>query len=925
MADLSLFEKFVRTKISSVAVNRAPTEDELIEACEMIRIMMPEVTDDEAKSVIVKLQAALDVAMDVGIVLEREYEPWLAAKKNSIDFYYWNRYALYLEQDMQRPAGVIAAIDQVADRIVDLAGDPTLPGALHRRGLLLGDIQSGKTANYIAVMNKAADVGYKVIILLTGTVESLRRQTQERVDEGFIGRSSKAYLQRNSQIIKKGVGNKDARRFATGFTTESSDFKTAAVRIMNASLHNMSREPVVFVMKKNARTLQNLIGWLKDYNLNNQGVIDLPLLLIDDEADNASINTRADNDPTTINKHIRELLKLFVKSSYVAVTATPFANIFILPEKNEDMENDDLFPGDYIYALDAPTNYIGGNEIFGDDASYANSLMTIDDANDYFPYKHKQYITLTGLPESLYSALRYFLLVNVARDISGDVTAHRSMLINVSRFVRVQEQISSLVLEWLFEVRRDVKNYCMLDPESACKNETMALLRQDWENPNYNFGKYNVSWEKVQKEYLMNAISTIEVRTINQRSASKLDYTEYDESGLRIIAVGGLSLSRGLTLEGLAVSYFHRNTQMYDTLMQMGRWFGYRTGYEDLFRIWMPDDSIGWYAHITQASNELREDIARMNRLGASPKEFGLKVRAHPTSLIVTARNKMKHAERQKYWISLDGKFFETPRFKTEISSIRANRRRADKLIAAIEEQCGIPVGSGRQPLFWKEVPRDLVCEFIRSYENHYMNMEADGEALEAYIKKNPRFENWDVLVVNGNTEPYVSISGSSLKVSPTVRPLSKKSGILSVYGGKMRIGTMGLTKHGLDQKDINTAESEFREVKRSEYEMKYKDEAEDRLRKMHIPDRAYLIQGRDPILIIYYLRPTFKKNEDEEKDDKPAGFNENEDLMVGYGMGFPRLAGSEPVYAVYYVNTVEQRQDFEDEIEEDQLDDFED
>lgn len=405
MVDLALFEKFVRTQIGSVAVNRAPTEAELVDACNMVRMMMP-ITDEEAEIIIKKLQAALDVAMDIGIVIEKKYEPWLKAKKDSIDFFYWNRYALYLEQDAMRTSGVIAAIDEVSDKIVDLAGDPNVIGTLHRRGLLLGDIQSGKTSNYIAVMNKAADVGYKVIILLTGTIESLRRQTQERVDEGFIGRSSKAYLQRNSQTIKKGVGSKDSRRFATGFTTESSDFKAAAVRSMNASLRNMTKEPVVFVLKKNSKTLQNLIGWLEDYNADNKGVIDLPLLLIDDEADNASINTRADNDPTTINKHIRRLLELFTKSSYIGVTATPFANIFILPEKTEDMLNDDLFPADYIYALDPPTNYIGGNEIFGDDAAYSGSLMPIDDAQEFFPYKHKQDTVLYGLPESLYSALR---------------------------------------------------------------------------------------------------------------------------------------------------------------------------------------------------------------------------------------------------------------------------------------------------------------------------------------------------------------------------------------------------------------------------------------------------------------------------------------------------------------------------------------
>lgn len=215
---------------------------------------------------------------------------------------------------------------------------------------------------------------------------------------------------------------------------------------------------------------------------------------------------------------------------------------------------------------------------------------------------------------------------------------------------------------------------------------------------------------------MLSAVSQIEVRTINQRSATKLDYTEYAEKGLRVIAIGGLSLSRGLTLEGLTVSYFHRNTQMYDTLMQMGRWFGYRTGYDKLFRIWMPDDAIGWYAHITSASNELHEDIARMNRLGATPREFGLRVRAHPTSLIVTARNKMKHAEKVECWITLDGTFFETPRFKPDINVIRANRQRADEMLRNIVALLGAPTGSRNQQNFWRDVPAHIICDFLSNY-----------------------------------------------------------------------------------------------------------------------------------------------------------------------------------------------------------------
>lgn len=917
MADTSLFEKLVRTVVGDMVKDRAPTEEELLAACNRVRVMMP-ISDEDIETVAKNLQAALDVAMDTGVVIAKDYAPWLKARKaeGRIDFYYWNRYLLHMEQDLQRPPAVVSKIDEVSDRIVDLAGDPETTGALCRRGLVIGDVQSGKTANYIAVMNKAADVGFKVIILLTGTVESLRRQTQERVDEGFIGRSSKEFLRRNGKTVKKGVGLKDSQRFATGFTTEASDFRTSTVRSMNQSLKNSS-EPVVFVLKKNAKTLQNLIDWLNDYNANSNGIIDLPLLLIDDEADNASINTRADNDPTTINKSIRKLLNLFTKWSYVGVTATPFANIFILPEKNEDMENEDLFPSDYIYALDPPTNYIGSNEIFGDGAPYEKSLVTIDDAAGFFPYGHKQDIPIPTLPDSLYDALRYFLLANVARDIWGAVSSHRSMLVNVSRFVKVQDKISSLITEWLFETVRDIKNYCQLDEETACRNEILGQLRDDWNNPDYPFFRdLKLPWEVIQKKWLLKSVSAVEVRTINQKSSTKsLDYGMYSEDGLRVIAVGGLSLSRGLTLEGLMVSYFHRNSQMYDTLMQMGRWFGYRSGYEKLFRIWMPDDAIGWYAHITQASNELREEINKMNRLRAIPRDFGLKVRAHPTTLIITARNKMKHSDRIEKWITLDGEFFETPRFLSSIESIRANKRRSDELVTSIFDSCSVPKGSGRQPLFWDNVPCNLVCEYLRKYENHPMNMEADGQALVKYIMDNNSFAQWDVLIVHGDSFPSTKIRGFEIK--PTVKKLSNASKALSAYGTKMRIGTMGLTKHGLDENTRKTAEIEFRESRRPKFELKYGAQADKMLAKLSVPDKAYLVEGRHPILIIHYIKPLI-----ENTDDIPRGMNIDSDIMVGYAIGFPKLAGSEPVYAVYYINTVEQQQYMTDEFEEDQLND---
>ena len=494
------------------------------------------------------------------------------------------------------------------------------------------------------------------------------------------------------------------------------------------------------------------------------------------------------------------------------------------------------------------------------------------------------------------------------------------MLVNVSRFTAVQDKVSDRIKEWLFEIKRDIQSYCQMDEDVACQNPNISKLRDMWYKSDYPFfNNTSIPWSRVQKEFLM-AAAQIEVRTINQRSSSKiLDYAEYDDSGLRVIAVGGLSLSRGLTLEGLMVSYFHRNSQMYDTLMQMGRWFGYREGYKDLFRIWMPDDAIGWYSHITSASNELREEILRMNRIGAEPKDFGLKVRAHPTTLIITAKNKMKHSEKVERWITLDGEFFETPRFQPSIEVIRNNRKVTDEIVQKIITKCGEPVGSGNQPLFWNNVPSEIICEFLRRYNSHPMNMEANADTLQKYISVNSQFSIWDILVTtNKNTEESHRICNYA--IHPTKRPFADKPVKYSAYGTKLRIGAMGLTRYGLSDSDRAIAEEQFRELKRSDYEIKYGEYAEEKLNAMNFPDRAYLIKGRHPILIIHYLVPA----EENEKCCKIIGFDMDKDLLVGYGMGFPSSAGSEPTSAVYYLNLVEQRKymDVDDETEEDQFDD---
>lgn len=894
---VNMLENAAQTYIYQNIQGRLPTEQEIEQVVQQFMNVF-HASQQDAQKVITLLQTRLIVSMDTGdSIQKREHTPWLNSRKADIDFFFWDRYAKYLEIDEKWSRSVIASIDDVTDKILDLLGDPKQLGCWKRRGLILGDVQSGKTANYIAITNKAADAGYRVIILLSGVIENLRRQTQERLDEGFIGRSSKAALQKNQQTIRKGVGNIDPRRFAMAFTTEANDFKVNTLRSINMSLTNTT-QPVLFVIKKNTKSLENLISWLRTYNMDEgNGMIDLPLLLIDDEADNASVNTRASNDPTKINKLIRSLLKIFRGSSYVGVTATPFANIFIEPDTTDEMLDDDLFPRDFIYALSPPSNYIGSNAIFGELPKHGGALELITDGELYFPFRHNSELIVNDLPNSLKRALGYFILVNAIRDLRGDKTDHRSMLINVSRLTAVQNKVAALVVEWFHIVKRDIQNYYKLDEVKALKNSSIRNLKAIYDD--YNLADF-YPWNIVQKS-LHGAAQAVEIRAVNQSSSSSnLDYEARKDTGWRIVAIGGNSLSRGLTLEGLCVSYFYRNTQMYDTLMQMGRWFGYRPGYEDLFKIWMPQDAIDWYEHITEASNELRSEIRRMNKLDMTPADFGLRVRAHPQSLIVTARNKMRSAKTIEMWIALDGEFFETPRLISTMSVVNANQTAAQRFInnlLAVEQ----PQILNNHKL-WTGIHREAIIEFLKEYTNHPQNMESNPDALTEYIQNHNHLVEWDVLLPGGTGQNVASIKAFEHKAIP--RKMDKGMGsMLRVSGTKLRVGTGGLTKYGLTDDEIKRAEKEFR----------------SRSNARSVSDKGYLIEGRRPLLILYFIQPKFDNPE-----HKPA-FLKDKDTLAAYGIGFPRTGeDANGRYAKYVLNVVEQRNiginDEEDDVDYDDL-----
>lgn len=933
MADLGICENMTRMMIKSKIGDVNPTEEDIKQAIEDVSKLMP--MDSQEKSYIEKqLQASYKVRMDLGnsVVNDVTYHPWISSRKAEIDFYYWNRYYKYLEVDQGWKTDVIDTLGKVSDDILDLCGNPAEEGRWKRKGLVLGDIQSGKTSNYLALCNKAADAGYKIIILLTGTIEGLRKQTQERVDAGFVGLNSRNVLKKNPEKKYIGVGCIDSNRTAYQFTDVLSDFSSSKLQSLNFTIKGL-QEPVILVLKKNKSVLENLATWLSTRNTDHIGdKIDLPLLLIDDEADNASVNTnKPDKDPTTINKAICEVLKLFNRSTYVAVTATPFANIFIDPELDKGTDEFNLFPSDFIYALSAPTHYIGARKIFAEDGEYRDALEYIDDIDIdinhgtyVFRSKAKSGHIVHYLPNTLKIALKYFLLVNVVQDLTGNKKSHRSMFINVSQFVNVQNQVFDMVCDYVNKYQTKIQSYSKLPYEDAMKCNEIKELHNVWKKYQL-LEKTGIKWEQILSN-LYESTAPIVVRLVNQKAKEKgverLDYEPYKETGLRVIAVGGNSLSRGLTLEGLSVSYFDRNSQMYDTLMQMGRWFGYRNGYDKLFKIWMEPAAIGWYEYISNATDELRDEIVEMRRIGLTPKEFGLKVQQNMTSLFVTARSKMRATTTVEQWISLAAEVVETPKLVANMQKcINCNLELTNDLLSELANNPDYykeELNYENNRVIYSGVDKEIIAKYIAAYVSHPRHIPFNSTDLSMHINNSTEYPKWTVAIIGGSgdlvEEKYINNEDVNNKIHYSSRVMLTDENCLLISGQRARVGVPGATKYGLTKK------------KREEIEEKFHKEKPE----VKIPDKPYLRVKREPVLLIYIIKidkQQLQKQADgsgRKINSDKASINLLGDVpVIGLGLGFPgeyEGAARESQKVKYVLNRVSEQnmRSFEEDDEND-------
>lgn len=892
-------------------------DDATIEAgCDMALASMQSMKKDlpDREELIRQVESRVIVWQENSTSLEDRtgHTEWLPGKRAEIDWRWWDRYKRFLQDAELMPPKVVIAVDESTDRVLAKLEDPARNGEWQRKGLVVGHVQSGKTSHYTGLICKAADAGYKLIVVLAGLHDSLRSQTQLRLDEGFLGIDTQ-YAHRSDEKSSVPIGAAaltGADRILAGSLTTSDakgDFKRAVAKNIVLPIGDI---PVLLVVKKNTSILRNLIRWVTEIHgvpvsqdSAEKIVRGVPLLVIDDEADSASIDVGSKTDmPSETNKQLRRLLNTFEKSAYVGYTATPYANIFA-STANHDEWGDDIYPRSFIESLKPPSNYFGPVRVFGlaataDDDVDQPPLPVFRDADDYqtwIPDKHKKTWVPGELPGSVKEAVLAFALSSAARRARGQGSKHSSMLIHVTRFQDVQKRVYDQLQEHLQSIRLRLK---FGDGEShSIYEELRELWEGDFEQTTLRWPGETItmSWDVIEP-HVLPAVEKIEMLLLNGSSEDALEYHRHREHGLSVIAVGGNKLSRGLTLEGLSVSYYLRATRMYDTLMQMGRWFGYRPGYEDLCRLYTTTTLRDWYREVTAATEELREDFDDMAARKLTPADYGLRVRSSPALLRVTAPNKMRNAETVQ--ISFSGALSETVTFDVSGATISKNQDTLGKFVGHLVKTYGEPdwVRNHKGNPTWLEVSgTDVAEQFFEKYVADRMASRAKPSWIARYIKeavKRGELTDWTVVLLDSKSGVAEHVPIGGLTIGLTVRrALDKDEPEASKRYTIRRILSPGHESLDLSDSQKRQALDEL------EAEIEERSPGEGKIQT--IPRGPSLRRQRDPsrgLLLVYPLLQGEKK----------------EEYMVGFGASFsfsrvPNLG------AKYAVSEVWKAMEFDD------------
>lgn len=872
------------------------------------------------------------------IVSDEPFDRTWYTKNKPQNEYFWNLFSLYHSQkgDLDR-----ASLDKLGDitlpNLMNCLGNPKekLSKQRKRYGLVLGDVQSGKTSTYSGLICKAADAGVKVVILLAGITENLRQQTQERIEEDIVGLTIRTDNFHNNQPANVGVGTLPGwENKVTTFTLYEDDFNMARAKSMSSI--GSQKSIVLFVVKKNVPVLTHLHEWLTGSNqhLNADGKLPYSLLLIDDEADNASINTKDSTlDPTATNRKIREICEVFMDSNYVGFTATPFANIFINPETDEEMVTADLFPKDFIYVLPTPDPYIGAQKIFGQpskehpnygscsymlDNCYITDIKELTNAEIHnlteqqlnegpIYFKHQK--TWRGqLPSSLIESVRCFYLANAIRDLDiNQQLSPRTMLINVSRYVGVHSYLKKEIDQLVTNDYKEIRINFSVDHDKNVKNELYMELHRLFE---IHYSSCGHTWEEVGAKNSLLRGEKPKVIVVNGTKESREDTPDYKRNpSLRLIAVGGFALSRGLTLKGLSTSYFYRNTSTYDVLMQMGRWFGYRPNYEKVCRIWITNTSANWYREIAEATEELKSELAHMQSLELTPRDFGLRIRRDDTALEITARNKMRKAGKYEIRTTFWGDVFETPYFSTSILDNNINLDVTRSWLKKLSDEVAIPQKvKGFSSYIIRNVPANDIISLLGEIRTSNKNLKFNKTNISRFIADNKdNLIKWDVVIVGGTSDIVNGLMpNDNLVLKASTRKFSVRGdgeGFSFTHQGVVSGNNDG--KIGLD--DPLIVQNEYKEK-----ESKINPLSAQKINRY----TWFKYAQRKPALFIYPVRPSNKTIIEGALGDY---INElNGKPVMGYSVGIPGF-GHESDARSYYTNVVYQNNDGFTDSEEDE------
>ena len=654
-------------------------------------------------------------------------QEWLSHVDRSA-WHYWPALRQYLLGTKGWSIAAVRSLDDASDRVLQRLSSPSA-SRFDVRGLVLGRVQSGKTSNYTSLIAKAADAGYRLVIVLAGIDNGLRLQTNLRLKQELVG-----YSDGRTRAVPLPPIGKQWHEFTRAEL--DGDFQPGYAN--HAALQGS--QPVLLVVKKNGSVLRRLLGWLEAAPAGVRSV--LPVLVIDDEADQASIDTRGtrrvtddgeafddDEPPSVINGLIRDLLQRFDRVAYVAYTATPFANVLIPHDAVDPEFGSDLYPRDFIIDLPKPNGYFGAEEIFGRaDPATGDQIAGLDVVR-IISETAADDLDDGRTPEDLRRAIIDFALAGAARTLRGHA-APATMLVHTSQLTAVHDRVTDLVDDTFRELRDTWRYYRHHGLEEE--------LRRRWESEfrpvtRYSHIELDAAFDTLVP-HVGPFLEAVQVRQINSATGQVLDYER--EPLLKAIAIGGNRLSRGLTLEGLLVSFFGRRSVTYDALMQMGRWFGFRSGYEDLTRIWTTAELARWFTDLAQVEYRLREDIAIYEREGLTPYQLGLRIAQHP-AMEVTSRLKRRFATeiRLTYSLTLEQSIhfpFDRPEELVQLADDnQAAVRNFARALGPADAQI-----SGRKGPAWAGVRAATVLSFLERFQLDDRVRTMDLAAIREYIDR---------------------------------------------------------------------------------------------------------------------------------------------------------------------------------------------